>query len=64
VLLLVIDVKQNQYYYTWPSDHKDGDANRNTVMIPLTRINDETRASLVTRMVGGAKARAVQATSS
>jgi len=46
-LLLVVDVKQNQVFYGWlrPEDFEGG-SDINTVMIPVTAVDDVVKAEL------------------
>jgi len=52
LLLLVVDVKQNSFYYAWPKQDSTVKAENHYVTIPVTRIDGESRASLVQQMSG------------
>lgn len=52
LILLVVDVKQNTLFYAWPSEDSDVKPNVRTVALPLTRLNDESRAQLRAQMAG------------
>ena len=52
LMLLVVDVKRNELFYAWPSADADKKPATNTVSIPLTPINDESRAALRLQMAG------------
>lgn len=51
-ILLVVDVKLKQFYFAWLNDHKARrkPANGTTVRVPMTLINESTRAELIKRM--------------
>ena len=47
VLLLVADVKENRLFFAFPASHApNGDLGARTVSIPLTEIDETTRAEL------------------
>lgn len=51
VLLLIVDVKRNRLFYAWP-DADSAQAAQNAVVttVPVTEINDKTRANLRKRL--------------
>lgn len=51
-LLLVIDVKNNVFYYAWPSDNPEVSQLQDSVQVPIIRVSDETKKELVARMSG------------
>jgi len=52
VLLLVVDVKHNAIYYSWPSPNTGVEGDADTVSISLTQVDEDTRKALRRRMVG------------
>jgi Domain of unknown function (DUF4365) len=52
VLLLVVDVKNNVFYYAWPSDHPEVSRLRDSVRVPVIRVDDATKHDLIARMAG------------
>jgi PAS domain-containing protein len=52
VLILVVDVKQNRLYYSWPTQEISGSTTSNTIGIPLTEIDDNTKKELRNRLAG------------
>jgi hypothetical protein len=50
VILLIIDVKRNRYYYASPSPEVSGDSE--TLRVDLTEITDSTKAELRKRLGG------------
>jgi hypothetical protein len=48
ILLLVIDVKENRYYYAWASPEVSSNAgDSETIRVDLTEVNDSTKAHLL-----------------
>lgn len=52
VLLLIVDVKENVFYYVWPRDQPDLSQLKESIRIPVTRVDDEARRALIARMTG------------
>lgn len=52
LLLLVVDVKHNAIYYSWPSQDKCVQVDAQTVAISLTQVDEDTRKALRQRMLG------------
>lgn len=52
VLLLVVNVKENNLYYAFPSDNLPVRKGRITTSIPVNPINDASRQLLLGRMAG------------
>lgn len=50
VLLLVVDVKQNQFYYAWPHDNPELAPVGDLVRVPVSVVDDETIRLLLARM--------------
>jgi hypothetical protein len=51
VLLLIIDVKENRYYYAWASpDVSSGAGDSKTLRVELTEITDSTKAELLEKL--------------
>jgi Domain of unknown function (DUF4365) len=51
VLLLIIDVKENRYYYTWASPEVSSSAgDSKTLRVELTEITDSTKAELLEKL--------------
>jgi hypothetical protein len=51
VLLLIVDVKENQYYYAWASPEVSRSAgDSKTLRVDLTEITDSTKAELLERL--------------
>ncbi len=50
LLLLVVDVKQNAFFYAWLNQDLNVKSESQYVSVPVTRIDDETRALLRQQM--------------
>ncbi len=52
-LLLVIDVKQNHLFYSWISEDKIKDSqNKNSITVPVTKIDDAAKEALRKQLAG------------
>lgn len=49
-ILLVVDVKNNQLYYSWPSEHQGASSLKDSVRIPVSIIDSEVKDSLSRKM--------------
>lgn len=52
LILLVVDVKHNLLYFSWPSPDTEIKPNSNTVSLPLTLVDGQSRAALREQMAG------------
>ena len=52
LLLLIVDVKQNAFFYALPTQDLDVSSTGHSVAVPVTRIDDESRESLREKMAG------------
>lgn len=52
VLLLVVDVKRNKLFFAWPTDDLNVTGGRQTVQVPVTPLDEESKSSLRARMAG------------
>ena len=50
VLLLVVDVKQNQFYYAWPRDNPELAPVGDSVRVPVRLVDNDARQQLIARM--------------
>lgn len=50
VLLLVVDVKENEFYYSWLSDKPEVSRLKNDVRVPVSKVDKESKSKLVHRM--------------
>lgn len=51
VLLLVVDVKKNEFFYAWPSEQSMQSQQQDSIKIPVFRIDEETKQQLLDRMI-------------
>jgi hypothetical protein len=53
ILLLIINVKENRYYYAWASPEVSSDTgDSETLRVELTEITDSTKAALLEKLRG------------
>jgi len=53
ILLLVVDVKENRYYYAWASPEVSSNTgDSETLRVELTEITDSTKADLLEKLQG------------
>lgn len=50
VLLLVVDVKENEFYYSWLSDKPEVSRLKNDVRVSVSKVDNESKSKLVHRM--------------
>jgi hypothetical protein len=49
-LLLVVDVKENEFYYWWFGDHANVSKLKHDFRIPVVRMDSQTKRELIERM--------------